>query len=743
MEKTTKKRKKSKRLKKRIGLIAVGGLSFVLTICLSVGATLAWFAGSTWASNDLYMGGPVYVEMAGRGHSEGTSGDGSNTANWTGGDGKLDIVASDRTTGTASGTDTDGKGGYSNILLPGQKLLIYSQARVFSTADYDSRNDGNYANQSSGANTNNISNGSATYTDGKGNVKTTTTSVLRAKFSINIEFDPSVGFNNFTDVSYANNYPVQSKDYTGDMGYKVDTTEYTFAAESADFASATADGYETGDTDKVKNLYWEGALGANAYTKSVTGEADAGDSDGDGNTTELIYTATYVGRRDAVAQSKVDTNKDGKVDGDDTDQDYWLKNMSSTDELKLIKAGTSKSIYEWKYVSKTEYNKAKATLAECGASGEAFVKMGSPFDGKTNSAGNASSEGTDGSGNKGTGNGFYGVWVVKDGAFQESDAFYQARTTAYLNSYVEHYVDEYDRDLVLKTINSLSTLEDAFNTAFKDLVNQSSDNILAGNIEGFKADELGSITYNEAAGTSDGINATWLYVDPTIGNDTNAGDVSTGVGGWWYLVESNSDTVASGNNLITTVVDNVENTKDSNPVTDTDEDTGVTTYTFANQVNNSVNKPINSNGKYDGTETAATAITESFARSEGATAATANEDLTRYGSDDTRILNAKLYEITPKYSKEVQGNGSTKIVSVSFPFVNGNFELPGRELTNIFANAKISFQISFQALQAFFPFADSIDACGSGTALAGTAKALNISNAIPIFNEAFDYLTVL
>ena len=69
MEKTTKKRKKSKRLKRRIGLIAVGGLSFVLTICLSVGATLAWFAGSTWASNDLYMGGPVYVEMAGRGHN--------------------------------------------------------------------------------------------------------------------------------------------------------------------------------------------------------------------------------------------------------------------------------------------------------------------------------------------------------------------------------------------------------------------------------------------------------------------------------------------------------------------------------------------------------------------------------------------------------------------------------------------------------------------------------------------------
>ena len=56
MEKTTKKKRKSKRLKRRIGLIAVGGLSFVLTICLSVGATLAWFAGSTWSSKNMYMG---------------------------------------------------------------------------------------------------------------------------------------------------------------------------------------------------------------------------------------------------------------------------------------------------------------------------------------------------------------------------------------------------------------------------------------------------------------------------------------------------------------------------------------------------------------------------------------------------------------------------------------------------------------------------------------------------------------
>jgi len=64
-------------------------------------------------------------------------------------------------------------------------------------------------------------------------------------------------------------------------------------------------------------------------------------------------------------------------------------------------------------------------------------------------------------------------------------------------------------------------------------------------------------------------------------------------------------------------------------------------------------------------------------------------------------------------------------------------------LTNVFANAKISFKITFQALQAFFPFANSIDGIPSGSALAGTGKALNIGNAIPIFNEAFDYLSHL
>ena len=105
---------------------------------------------------------------------------------------------------------------------------------------------------------------------------------------------------------------------------------------------------------------------------------------------------------------------------------------------------------------------------------------------------------------------------------------------------------------------------------------------------------------------------------------------------------------------------------------------------------------------------------------------------------------AKLYEIKPDINTgtSIGKNGSTqvtKVVSSAFPFVNGTFALPGDALTNIFANAKISFQISFQALQAFFPYTEDIDKITYTNALLGTAKALNIKNAIPIFNEAFDY----
>ena len=104
-----------------------------------------------------------------------------------------------------------------------------------------------------------------------------------------------------------------------------------------------------------------------------------------------------------------------------------------------------------------------------------------------------------------------------------------------------------------------------------------------------------------------------------------------------------------------------------------------------------------------------------------------------------------LFEVVPDISLDseiIAVNGTenvTKVVSPAYPFVNGSFALPADALTNLFANAKITFQVSFQALQAFFPYTESIDKVKYTSALLGTEKALSIRNAIPIFNEAFDY----
>lgn len=751
MEKTTKKRKKSKRLKKRIGLIAIGGLSLVLTISLSIGATLAWFAGSTWASNQMFMGGPVYIEMAGRGDATGSM--------WTGGEGKLDIIASQRTTGTSkyaaagapeNGTfNADGKNGYSNILLPGQKLLIYSQARVYSTLYDNTTADTVINNQSSGANTSNISGvtGTTDYKDRNGRVRTATTSVVRAKFSINVEFDPYMGFNNFTDTVYASNYPTKSTGYTGETGTTIGST--TLTAETA--------------------LPWQ-----DAYAAAKMGTAN--------------------GRRDAVINSELSTNFiSGEEDKGGEGYDASVENTPlaySQADLTNIKASNNTSMYEWKYVSLTEYNKAidptvqtaggklqdqiDAAAAKTGAAtGDTiFVKMGKPFDGTVNSiGGNSKASGA----SDGTGNGFYGVWVAKlhkaSGTspdtvnklnYQESEAFYKARTTAYMNSYIEHYVDEYNRQLVLTTKQSLNSLENALNTSFENLVNQSSDNIIAGNIEGFTVDDFGNITYIENK-TNDGINASWLYVDPTVGNDTNAGSSTTSMGGWWYLVSSNGSTIANGNQ-VNTIVDNV--VRNVTPAEEGDPTTQATGITYAASMDSENTATYNANAKYEnevmykwtGADASATADLARGAynlpKAGTATYGVApfqRDTYTGAGSNkiaknSPKILTAQLYEVKPETvsgNELVTGSGVTKVVSQSFPFVNGSFQLPGRELTNIFANAKITFQISFQALQAFFPFTPSIDGIPEGHTLAGTGKALNIGNAIPIFNEAFDYLTVL
>lgn len=665
MEKITKKKKAKKGLKKRIGLIAIGGLSLVLTICLSVGATLAWFAGSTWSSNQLYMGGPVYVEMAGRGTAGSTAGAGAGEAKWLGGAGNLDIkAATSRTTGTNIKDIKDAEGQPvtgipDNILLPGQKFEIYSQARVFSTAYTTSVGTDRTTSGSSGANTTNTEkNGTAHITD-KGRVTSTTTSVLRARFSISIDFDPSVGFNNFTQADYSQNYPQQSKLYTG---------HYAKEDGTADLASNATGG----------GLAWTAALGGTAFTNPVLGTG----KEGEGAIGTQKYTAGA--RRDAVATGT------------------WTADISTQAELEEIKAGTKKSIYKWKFVSADVYANASANATTANAK---LMKMAYPFNGEDN----ANSPG------------YYGCWILtgaaENNAIAESDAFYKARCNSYIDSYVEEYITEYG-DVKTRTIgNSIKALENSLNQSFVQLVNDSSDAIIRGDVFGMTVNK-GQMTYATApAGTTyteGSTNASWLYIDPLIGNDTNTSEISTSTGGWWYLVESDVgsckiDEHGNSANKVTTEVDS------------TYYDTANSTWKVIDgapegaSVSNNVPKA-----------TPAAFTRNDFTASEGGR------------------LDAKLFEINPLLAKEAittnnAENDVTKVVSYSFPFVNGTSALPADALTNVFANAKITFQISFQAIQAFFPYSTNIDKMDYTNPLLGTAKALSIRNAIPIYNEAFDY----
>lgn len=679
MEKITKKKKTKKGLKKRIGLIAIGGLSLVLTICLSVGATLAWFAGSTWSSNQLYMGGPVYVEMAGRGSAGSTAGTGAGEAKWVGGAGNLDIkAATSRTTGTVHGAKGETLTNQvdrpanipDNILLPGQKFEIYSQARVFSTAYTTSVGENKTTSGSSGANvTNTEKDGTAHITD-KGRITSTTTSVLRARFSISIDFDPSVGFNNFTDENYRKNYPVQSGLYTG---------HYAKEDGSADLASNATGG----------GLAWAAALGGTAFKEPTLGTG----KEGEGAIGTQKYTAGA--RRDAV------NNNNGETGVGVETRIYTDKTTDETD-LTKIKTGELKSIYKWKFVSKSVYDTASENATTAGAK---LMQMGKPFNGEDN----ANSPG------------YYGCWILKgtdtDNGMVESDAFYKARCNSYIDSYVEEYITEYG-DVKTRTIgDSIKALENSLNQSFVQLVNDSSDAIIAGKVFGMTATG-GKMTYASAPeGTYEtgSTNASWLYIDPLIGNDTNTSEISTSTGGWWYLVESDTgsckiDAVGHSANLVTKEVDSTYYDTESSSwkvITD-DAPEGAS-------VSNNVPK------------TTEKAISRDTAK-----------------ASDAARLDAKLFEINPLLAKEVittnnTTNDVTKVVSYSFPFVNGTSALPADALTNVFANAKITFQISFQAIQAFFPYSTNIDKMDYTNPLLGTAKALSIRNAIPIYNEAFDY----
>ena len=449
---TREQKKKRKSARKTVGTITIATLSIGLTVALSVGATLAFFAGSTTANRALYMGGPVYVEITGRNND------------FLAGNGNLDISAfAGRTTGTAGSIDN-------TILLPGQKVEIHSSARVYSTTATSTVEDNPILNGSTGANTSNIGNG---YTDSQGNayyqnsdgrVTSTTTSLLRARFGIDIEFDPTVGFNNFTGTTYSENFPVQSK------------TE--FEREATNATTETVDGFE--------------------------GAIHSSDS-------EYSYdpnTQTHTGRRDYVSDK---TFTDARTAGED---------------MKAIKNRTKKSIYSWKYVSQKEYEGSNAITDD-----QNFSKMPSPFDGSVNSLG--------GDSNKvpgGTGNGFYGVWILDGkGNKTESNAFYKARTTAYMNTYVESYVNEYGNVVTRTLQDSIDALNTALNNNFVNLINDSSKYIQTADNPG--TDELEGL----------GLNASWLYIDPSIGNDTNSNEISTSIGGWWYLIVDNGGKITGVN----------------------------------------------------------------------------------------------------------------------------------------------------------------------------------------------------
>lgn len=592
MEKTTKKTNTKKRNNRRtLGTIFIAVLSIAITAVISIGATLAYFAGSTTAGQSLFMGGPVYVEITGRNND------------FKAGDGNLDISAyAGRTTGTAGAIDN-------TILLPGQKVEIHSSARVYSTTATSTIADSPIPDISTGANTGNIGNaytdaeGNAYYVNNQGRVTSTTTSILRARFGINVEFDPTVGFNNFTGTTYAANYPVQS--------------QTKFIREVTNTSTEEVEGFE-------------GAI----HTSGAEYSYDS-------------TTQTHTGRRDYVSDTK-----------------YTATTVAGED-MNKVKSGQLVSIYSWKYVSQSEYEGSKAITDD-----QKYSKMPAPFDGTVNVQGTSS--------NKvgGSGNGFYGVWIL-DGAGKktESNSFYKARTNAYMNTYVEFYINEYGNPVTRTLQSSIDALNSSLNKYFVNLINDSSRYIQT-------PDNPDTADVVEGLG----LNASWLYIDPSIGNDTNSNEISTSVGGWWYLIVDNGGKISG----------NAEN------------------YTEGN-----IPTGITASG--DG-------YTQTVNRSS-------------YASTNPNRLKYYLYEIVPdiEVGEIIGTNGQKKIASDIIPFVNGTFALPGDALTNVFANAKLSFTVSFQALQAFLPYTQDIDNMDYTNPLLGTAKPLTIESAIPIYNEAFDY----
>ena len=140
----------------------------------------------------------------------------------------------------------------------------------------------------------------------------------------------------------------------------------------------------------------------------------------------------------------------------------------------------------------------------------------------------------------------------------------------------------------------------------------------------------------------------------------------------------------------------------------------------------------------------------------------ATDDMTNEGCwimdelDKTKQENNFFYYVNKNQSVETEKQILTEVGGVDYNVAvgflnNAIITLPGLELTNIHADCDIKFTISFQAIQAFFPYtSDDIDTkfegdlTGRDTDLVtwddlGLGKPLSIKNSRRMFQEALDY----
>jgi len=69
-----KKRKKISKSKKKFFILASCYVAVFLVTAIITMSTLSWFSGSTWATEELYMGGPVYIDFTNADGTKVTSG---------------------------------------------------------------------------------------------------------------------------------------------------------------------------------------------------------------------------------------------------------------------------------------------------------------------------------------------------------------------------------------------------------------------------------------------------------------------------------------------------------------------------------------------------------------------------------------------------------------------------------------------------------------------------------------------